>query len=162
MNNRYLFSIVFLMLCLLSCKSTNSPKAVTETFLVSVARLDISTAKNYSTRQTWAFLKVLDTETKSMTDAQKEAYIDKFKVKILAETKVNDSLYTVEFVTEPELFPFKTLNLIAEKNLEGNVRWKIDFNSFDFMQSDSTIQEIMIPGVEPDEAIEADSTNAVN
>ncbi len=150
------------MLTLLSCKSTNSPKAVTETFLVSVARLDIPTARNYSTRQTWAFLKVLEKETKGLDDDQKEAYINNFSVKILNETKVNDSLYKVEFSTSPELFPFNSLNLIAEKNLEGNVRWKIDFNSFDFMQSDSTIQEIMIPGDEPEETEYTDSVNAAN
>ena len=162
MINRYFLYLIFFSLTLFSCKSTNSPKAVTETFLVSVARLDISTARNYSTRQTWAFLKVLEKETKELSDEQKEAYIDKFTVKILDEIKVDDSLYKVAFTTNPQLFPFDTLNLIAEKNLEGDIRWKIDFNSFDFMQSDSTIQEIMIPGVEPDDAGAADSVNTAN
>lgn len=161
MKYRYLYYFVFLMLGLLSCKSTNSPKAVTETFLVSVARLDIPTARNYSTRQTWSFLKVLEQDTKDMSEEQKEAYLNKFSVNILSETKVNDSMYKVAFSTTPELFPFDTLDLVAEKNLEGDIRWKIDLNSFDFMQSDTAIQEIMIPGVEPDEE-PLESQNAAN
>lgn len=158
MNPGKLVLLFVFSFLLLSCKSTNSPKAVTETFLVSVARLDMHTAKNYSTRQTWSFLKVLERETKGLTDEQKEAYMNNFKVKIISETKVNDSMYTVNFNTTPELFPFTQLNLIAEKNLEGNVRWKIDFNSFEYMQSDSTIREIMAPGEEPNEQIMVDSS----
>lgn len=158
MNPGKLILLFVFSLLLLSCKSTNSPKAVTETFLVSVARLDMHTAKNYSTRQTWSFLKVLERETKGLTDEQKEAYMNNFKVKIISETKVNDSMYTVDFNTTPELFPFTQLNLIAEKNLEGNIRWKIDFNSFEYMQSDSTIREVMAPGEEPNEQIMVDSS----
>lgn len=158
MNLGKVVALFIFSLILCACKSTNSPKAVTETFLVSVARLDMHTAKNYSTRQTWSFLKVLEKETKDLTDEQKEIYIDNFKVKIINETKVNDTMYTVEFSTSPELFPFTQLNLVAEKNLEGNVRWKIDFNSFEYMQSDSTIQEIMLPGEEPDEQLMVDSS----
>lgn len=158
MNPGKLVLLFVFSLLLLSCKSTNSPKAVTETFLVSVARLDMHTAKNYSTRQTWSFLKVLERETKDLTDEQKEAYMNNFKVKIISETKVNDSMYTVDFNTTPELFPFTQLNLIAEKNLEGNIRWKIDFNSFEYMQSDSTIREVMAPGEEPNEQIMVDSS----
>lgn len=157
MNPGKLALLFVFSLLLLSCKSTNSPKAVTETFLVSVARLDMHTAKNYSTRQTWSFLKVLEKETKGLTDEQKEAYMNNFKVKITGEKKVNDSMYTVDFTTTPELFPFTQLNLVAEKNLEGNVRWKIDFNSFEYMQSDSTIREVMAPGEEPNEQIMVDS-----
>lgn len=157
MNPGKLALLFVFSLFLLSCKSTNSPKAVTETFLVSVARLDMHTAKNYSTRQTWSFLKVLEKETKGLTDEQKEAYMNNFKVKIISEQKVNDSMYTVDFTTTPELFPFTQLNLVAEKNLEGNVRWKIDFNSFEYMQSDSTIREVMAPGEEPNEQIMVDS-----
>ena len=136
MNPGKVVALFIFSLILCACKSTNSPKAVTETFLVSVARL----------------------ETKDLTDEQKEIYIDNFKVKIINETKVNDTMYTVEFSTSPELFPFTQLNLVAEKNLEGNVRWKIDFNSFEYMQSDSTIQEIMLPGEEPDEQLMVDSS----
>lgn len=160
MNNSKLVLLFIFSLLLIACKSTNSPKAVTETFLVSVARLDMHTAKNYSTRQTWSFLKVLERETKDLTDEQKEAYVSNFKVKIIGEKKVNDTMYTVDFSTTPELFPFTQLNLVAEKNLEGNIRWKIDFNSFEYMQSDSTIQEIMAPGEEPNEQVMVDSSLA--
>jgi len=118
---------------------------------VSVARLDIATAKNYSTKQTWGFLKVLDKGTQFVTDEQKENYLNDFKVTITGEKKINDTLFQVSFVTQPELLPVKSLNLVGEKNLEGNIRWKVDFNSFEFMQSDSTIHEIMIPGSDPDE-----------
>jgi hypothetical protein len=136
-----------------ACKSTNSPKAVTETFLVSVARLDIPTAKNYSTRQTWSFLKVLEKEAAGFTDEQKEAFLKDFSVKIISEQQLNDTTYLVTFETKPELLPFKQLNLLAEKNLEGNIKWKVDFNSFEFIQSDSTIQEVMLPGEEPQEPV---------
>lgn len=146
----YSGAIFAFLLSLGACKSTNSPKAVTETFLVSVARLDFNTAKNYSTKQTWSFLKVLEREVEHLSPEQREAYLDGFKVKIVKETKLDDSTYKVEFVTTPELLPFNALNLKAEKNLEGNIRWKIDFNSFQFMQEDTSIQEIMVPGVEPD------------
>ncbi len=158
MNYSKLVLLFTLSLLLIACKSTNSPKAVTETFLVSVARLDMHTAKNYSTRQTWSFLKVLEKETKDLSDEQKEAYMNNFKVKIIGEKKVNDTMYTVDFTTSPELFPFTQINLVAEKNLEGNIRWKIDFNSFEYMQSDSTIREVMSPGEEPDEQVMIDST----
>ncbi|HTO15667.1 MAG TPA: hypothetical protein VLZ83_07840 [Edaphocola sp.] len=134
-----------------SCKSTNSPKAVTETFLVSLARLDIVTARNYSTKQTWGFLKVLEKETNFIEEEEKEDFIEDFKVTIINEKKINDSLYTVTFETSPPLFPFKTLNLVGEKNLEGKIRWKVDFNSFEYMEADSTIRQIMIPGSDPDE-----------
>lgn len=150
MKYKLLFFIAFLSV-FVACKSTNSPKAVTETFLVSVARLDITTAKNYSTPQTWGMLKVLQKETKGLSDEQKESFLDNFKVTILSDKKINDSLYTVEFSTQPELFPFTSLNLVAEKNLEGNIKWKVDFNSFEYYQSDSTIQEVMAPGADPED-----------
>lgn len=148
-----IFSAFTLTFFLVACKSTNSPKAVTETFLVSVARLDIPTAKNYSTKQTWSFLKVLEKEADGFTEEQKEMLFKGFSVKIISESQVNDSTYLVQFETKPELFPFNQLNLLAEKNLEGNIKWKVDFNSFDYIQSDSTIQEVMLPGEEPQEPI---------
>lgn len=142
---------IFFSLCcclLFSCKSTNSPKAVTETFLVSVARLDLNMARNYSTKPTWDFLKVLERATKDLSPEQKEGYLEGFKVNILSEKKVNDSTYLVSFNTTPELFPFHELELKAEKNLEGNIKWKVNYNTMAYMQADTSIQEVMIPGID--------------
>lgn len=142
---------ICLFLCcvlLFSCKSTNSPKAVTETFLVSVARLDLNMARNYSTKPTWDFIKVLERSTKDLSPEQKESYLENFKVTILSEKKINDSTYVVSFNTSPELFPFHELELKAEKNLEGNIKWKVNYSTLAFAQADTTIQEIMAPGVD--------------
>lgn len=145
---RNLFITGLIACCLFSCKSTNSPKAVTETFLVSVARLDINTAKNYSTKPTWDFLKVLDKSTQGMSPEQKESYLNGFKVKILGEKKINDSLVMVSFSTTPVLFPFNELELKAEKNLEGNIKWKVNYTTLAYVEADSSIQEVMMPGVD--------------
>ncbi|MNU24795.1 hypothetical protein D3C71_131270 [compost metagenome] len=141
-------SLLLFCVLLFSCKSTNSPKAVTETFLVSVARLDMNMARNYSTKTTWDFLKVLERSTKELSPEQKESYLEGFKVTILSEKKLNDSTYMVSFNTTPELFPFHELELKAEKNLEGNIKWKVNYSALAFAQADTTIQEVMAPGID--------------
>lgn len=150
MHSKITTRICLILCCIMlfSCKSTNSPKAVTETFLVSVARLDLNMARNYSTKPTWDFIKVLERATKDLSPEQKERYLENFKVTILNEKKINDSTYVVSFNTTPELFPFHELELKAEKNLEGNIKWKVNYSTLAFAQADTTIQEIMAPGVD--------------
>ncbi|RQO31016.1 hypothetical protein DBR32_09925 [Taibaiella sp. KBW10] len=145
---RNYITLGFIACLLFSCKSTNSPKAVTETFLVSVARLDINAARNYSTRPTWDFLKVLDKSTKDLTPEQKESFLNGFKVKILGEKKLNDSTAMVRFSTTPVLLPFNELELKAEKNLEGNIKWKVNYTTLSYVEADTSIQEVMMPGVD--------------
>lgn len=155
-------SLLFCCVLLFSCKSTNSPKAVTETFLVSVARLDMNMARNYATKPTWDFLKVLERSTKDLSPEQKESYLEGFKVTILGEKKLNDSTYLVSFNTSPELFPFHELELKAEKNLEGNIKWKVNYTTLAFAQADTTIQEVMAPGIDSleEQLLHLDSVNA--
>ena len=141
---KYVSSILFLLL-IAACKSTNSPKAVTETFLVSVARLDIKTAKNYSTKDSWEFLKILDKATKDLSLEQKEAYLKNFKVNIISEKKLNDSTMLVKFTTTPRLLPMDELQLKAEKNLEGKIKWKVFVSNEKMLAEDTTIQEVMMP-----------------
>ncbi|MCY1535325.1 hypothetical protein D9M68_707250 [compost metagenome] len=105
-------------------------------------------ARNYSTKTTWDFLKVLERSTKELSPEQKESYLEGFKVTILSEKKLNDSTYMVSFNTTPELFPFHELELKAEKNLEGNIKWKVNYSALAFAQADTTIQEVMAPGID--------------
>lgn len=130
-------SIAFvLLLGLVSCKNSNSPQAVTEKFLVSFVKMDYETAKAISTKNTWGFLDIWASFSKQIPEEVREAKSENFKVKITDTKKESDSTMVVTYVTEPKILPFNQIRLLQEKDIEGNVKWKVDISTLDIIGGD--------------------------
>lgn len=120
-----------------SCKYSNTPESVTEKFLVSFNRMDYATAKSISTESTNDFLNIMERETTHITEDQKEAFAQKFKVTIEHVSYPYDSLAIVQFRTNPKQLPFNKLKLIKTINRNDKIRWKVDFSTLDLLQDDN-------------------------
>ncbi len=133
-------SILFLLFGLLfswtSCKNSNSPQAVTEKFLNSFVKMDYEAAKSVSTKNTWELLDIWASFSKEIPEDVKQKKIDDFKVKITDTKKESDTTMVVSYVTEPKILPFNKLRLLQEKDIEGNVRWKVDISTLDLIGGD--------------------------
>ncbi len=135
------FAFLALAVLWTSCKNSNSPQAVTEKFLVSFSKMDYTTAKNLSTQNTWAMLDILASFTKEMPEAEKNALFQNFKVKVTDSKKESDSTMIVTYVTEPKILPFNKLRLLQQKDLEGNIRWKVDISTLDLVGGEESYIE---------------------
>lgn len=130
------FIALILLTGLVSCKNSNSPQAVTEKFLVSFVKMDYETAKAISTKNTWGFLDIWASFSKQIPDEVKEAKMENFKVKITDTKKESDSTMVVTYVTEPKILPFNQIRLLQEKDIEGNIKWKVDISTLDIIGGD--------------------------
>lgn len=152
-------SLLFLAVLWSSCKNSNSPQAVTEKFLVSFSKMDYATAKTLSTQNTWAMLDILASFTREMPEAEKSALFQNFKVKVTDSKKESDSTMIVSYVTEPKILPFNKLRLLQQKDLEGNVRWKVDISTLDLVGGEESYIEEEHQAVEED--VERDPVDTV-
>lgn len=143
-------SFLFLVALLSSCKNSNSPQAVTEKFLMSFSKMDYATAKTLSTQNTWAMLDILASFTKEMPEAEKNALFQNFKVKITDNKKESDSTVIVTYVTEPKILPFNKLRLLQQKDVEGNIKWKVDISTLDLVGGEESYIEEEHQAVEED------------
>lgn len=143
-------SFLFLVAFCTSCKNSNSPQAVAEKFLTSFSKMDYVTAKTLSTPNTWAMLDILASFTKEMPETEKNALFQNFKVKVTDNKKESDSTYIVTYITEPKILPFNKLRLLQQKDLEGNIRWKVDISTLDLVGGEESYIEEEHQAVEED------------
>jgi len=144
-----------------SCKNSNSPQAVTEKFLVSFVKMDYETAKSISTKNTWGLLDIWASFSKQIPDEVKEKKTENFVVKITDTKKESDTSMIVTYVTEPKILPFNKIRLLQEKDLEGNVKWKVDISTLDLLGGDDFYIEEENKAVDEDASMQPiDSINS--
>ncbi len=157
-----IFFVLFASILLwTSCKNSNSPQAVTEKFLNSFVKMDYEAAKSVSTKNTWELLDIWASFSKEIPEDVKQKKIDDFKVKITDTKKESDTTMVVSYVTEPKILPFNKLRLLQEKDIDGNIRWKVDISTLDLIGGDELYieeenqaveEEILPPASSPDSA----------
>lgn len=135
MNRRVLLYVVVALWAALgySCKNSNSPQAVTDKFLKSLASTDYETAKSVSTKNTWGLLDIWASFSQEVPEELRQKRMEQFKVKIIETKKESDTTMVVSYVTEPNMLPFNQIRLLQEKDLEGNIKWKVDISTLDLV-----------------------------
>lgn len=135
---RYCFiPLSFLMIILSgSCKDSGSPESITELFLISLNKLDYTTMKNISTRNTRELIKIMEGLSKdkiSPEDIEKRA--GNLKIKIKGKKVENDSTVYVRFATEPGLLPIDQVQLVRVTEKLDKTVWKINISTMDLLES---------------------------
>jgi hypothetical protein len=131
--------VLTILLCtmvLTSCKNSNSPQAVTEKFLNSFVKMDYEAAKSVSTKNTWGLLDIWASFSSQIPEEVKQKRIEEFRIKITETRKESDTTMLVTYVTEPKMLPFNQLRLLQEKDIEGNIKWKVDISTLDLVGGD--------------------------
>lgn len=113
------------------CKDSGSPEAITELFLLSLNKLDYTTMRSISTKNTREMIKIMESITQQypIDAAVLERRADTFKVRILGKTLINDSTARVKFETKPELLPINELQLVRVKEKLDKMVWKVDIST---------------------------------
>ncbi len=78
-------------------------------------------------------LDILASPYQEMPESEKNALFQNFKVKVTDSKKESDSTVIVTYVTEPKILPFNKLRLLQQKDLEGNIKWKVDISTLDLV-----------------------------
>lgn len=142
MSKKIFQTLVFsLTIFLVSCKDTNSPKAIAERFLFSLRTLDIAKAKSLSTKNTWDLLNIMKSTADQVTDEQKEELGHNFKISITDVTKESDSTVIVTYTSTPKFLPFNKIRLLKTFDQDERVRWKVDISTLDLVGADELILE---------------------
>lgn len=159
MNKTLLILVSLFSLFLYSCKSSNTPEAAASKFILSMRTLDFETAKEMSTKATWNLINIIDAHTKAVTDEQKQALGENFKISITNVEPESDSTVLISYSTDPAFVIVPKIRMIREFDIDGRTRWKADISSIDsmLMGEEDYIEETMVPVLE-----ESDSTNTLN
>src|SRR5690554_6780744 len=129
-----LYSIFFSVFLLLSsCKNSNSPQAVAESFLISYSEMDYETAKALSTRNTWDLLDILSYYTQNIPEEEKNAIATNFKIRITENNRESDSTVIITYTSDPKILPFNKLRLLKSVDRNGRDRWKVDISTLDLV-----------------------------
>jgi hypothetical protein len=139
MKNKKSSAIILALLITLvfySCKNTNSPQAVTEKFLGSFVKMDYTTAKSLSTKNTWGLLDIWASFSKDIPEEIKKEKAANFKVSITESKKESDSTMIITYTTVPKILPFNKLRLLKQTDAEGRERWKVDISTLDLVGGD--------------------------
>lgn len=130
-----------------SCKDSGSPESITELFLISLNKLDYTTMRNISTRNTRELLKIMEDISKKnpIDSAALELRADTFKFKIKGKTLTNDSTALVSFETTPQLLPIHQIQLIRVNEKLDKTAWKIDISTIELAQAQAAAQTDTTP-----------------
>lgn len=154
-------SILFVAfsLFLYSCKSSNTPEAAASKFILSMRTLDFETARGMSTKATWNLINIMDAHTKAISDEQKQALGENFKINIDKVEPETDSTVLISYTTDPTFVIVPKIRMIREFDIDGRTRWKADISSIDsmLMGEEDYIEETIVPVLE-----DSDTTNALN
>lgn len=144
---RYCSTLFLFITIVLSggCKDSGSPESITELFLISLNKLDYTTMRNISTRDTRELIKIMEALSKdkiSPGDIEKRA--ESLKIKIKGKKVENDSTVYVEFVTEPRMLPIDQVQLVRVTEKLDKTAWKVNISTMDLMESGQQDQDNML------------------
>jgi len=122
---KHLISLLFILMLLGSCKSseeTKSPKETVEAYLAATNRFDDESAKDFLilNKDNLMLLETLKKMEKSLPDEQKERFLNKEKEAVYFEKEVTDS--TAKIIVSP-----REITMPIEFNLKKrNNKWLIE------------------------------------
>ena len=124
------------------CKDSGSPESITELFLISLNKLDYTTMRNISTRNTRELLKIMEAiSKKNPIDSNILALrADTFKVKIKGKQMPNDSTAIVSFESTPQLLPLHQIQLVKVTEKLDKTLWKVDISTVELAQAQAAAQ----------------------
>lgn len=140
------YCIVFLSFLMIiisgGCKDSGSPESITELFLISLNKLDYTTMKNISTRNTRELIKIMESLSKDkISPEDMEQRAGNLKIKIKGKKIENDSTVYVQFVTEPGLLPVDQVQLVRVTEKLDKTVWKINISTMDLLESGQIEQD---------------------
>lgn len=146
MKKIVLYCLIFLsfmsIMLLGGCKDSGSPESVTELFLISLNKLDYTTMRNISTKNTRELIKIMEALSKdkiSPEDMEKRA--GNLKIKIKGKKVENDSTVYVQFTTEPRVLPVDQVQLVRVTEKLDKTAWKVNISTMDLLESSQLDQD---------------------